>query len=92
MQKKVIVLLYENSTIRPLLSPYSSDTGVCTVFEYSLSSLVIMGRKKNTSYNIRQLAIFHSAKGKSYREIAAMLNISKVQWKILLEGLIVKIG
>ena len=36
-----------------------------------------MGRKRNTSHNIRQLAIFHSAKGKSYREIAAMCNISK---------------
>lgn len=36
-----------------------------------------MPRKTNTSFDIRQLVIFHNEKGKSFRKIAAMLNISK---------------
>lgn len=32
---------------------------------------------KNTSFDLRQLAIFHYAKGKSYREIGKLLNIGK---------------
>lgn len=37
-----------------------------------------MGRKgKNTTFNVRQLVIFHREKGKSYRQISDMLNISK---------------
>lgn len=36
-----------------------------------------MERKRNTSYNISQIAIFHSTSDKSYRGIAVMLNISK---------------
>lgn len=43
-----------------------------------LQKLVRMGRKtKNTSFDQRQLVIFHREKGKSYREISAMLRISK---------------
>ncbi|XP_015602859.1 uncharacterized protein LOC107271405, partial [Cephus cinctus] len=33
--------------------------------------------KVNTSFDIRKLVIYHNAKGKSYKEIAALLNISK---------------
>lgn len=37
-----------------------------------------MGRKgKNTSFEIRQLVIYHKEKGTSYREIAKLLNVSK---------------
>lgn len=40
--------------------------------------ICIMPRKgANSSFDVRQLVIFHNAKGKSYRKIAAMLNISK---------------
>lgn len=37
-----------------------------------------MGLKsKNTSFDVRQLVIFHREKGKSYRKIGALLNLSK---------------
>lgn len=36
-----------------------------------------MTRINNTSFNIRQLVIFHNANRKSYRQIAAMLNLRK---------------
>lgn len=36
-----------------------------------------MTRKDNTSFNIRQLVIFYNANRKSYRQIAAMLNLRK---------------
>lgn len=34
-------------------------------------------KSKNTSFDVRQLVIFHREKGKFYREIGALLNLSK---------------
>lgn len=70
--KAIIVYKHASLHINTISSLVAS-----VAFRYSWNSQIIMTGKNNNSFNIRQLVIFHNANRKSYRQIAAMLNLSK---------------
>lgn len=70
--KTIIVYKHASLHINTISSLVAS-----VAFRYSWNSQIIMTGKTNNSFNIRQLVIFHSVNRKSYRQIAAMLNLSK---------------